>query len=226
MWSYSANGSYIVYCGSTMRLISIVPERIKGCFSGYRPSQRRGRSRRPVETSSGFQSSVGSNMNTSGRRRRASSEPVLTWMKKVASTAVLSSAAEQNLFSNGLSLRVALCTSERTRQVNGLRPSYPFALRSATGFLASAVLRSRRHSTARSATAPTMTGRSVGCACIWHPPIPGAYGPFTTRAIRPRPTPTANCPPRPSLAGSAGEPDQLRLRFTFRALCFSIELPP
>ncbi len=78
-WSSSANGRCIVYCGSTLRPTSIVPVRIKGCFRGSRPAQRCGRFRRLlVETSSGLRSSVGSTMTTSGRRRRPSSEPVLT----------------------------------------------------------------------------------------------------------------------------------------------------
>ncbi len=50
--------------------------------------------------------------------------------------------------------------AKRDIQVN------PFALRSATDFYAPAVLRSQRHSTTRSATAPTMTGRRVGCGTV------------------------------------------------------------
>ena len=78
------------------------------------------------------------------------------------------------------------------------RPCQPFALRSATGFHAPAVLRSQRPSTARSATAPTMTGRRVECACIWPARATGTCGPFATPATRPRPTPTGHYPPRAS----------------------------
>jgi len=42
------------------------------------------------------------------------------------------------------------------------------------------------------------TASDVGCACIWPPPVTGTCGPFASSAVRPRPTPTGDYPPRAS----------------------------